>query len=214
MLAIPIFIYNPIAAQPLLLFFRGVFYRLAYLYPFPLLVGIVIAILVERTTKYRTTIWTAICALLLLIALILPTSIFRSDRFAWVPWYELKEYVVAREAIQIAPEGLMLAPYPISGAVNTLNADYPQMIARLDTTEVFLAFQGQAEDGRLRSQVDGFLQNNNSSLESFLQLLNTYPEIRSIVMRNEVYVKYNTEIITRLHFPHTQQIGGWRILWK
>jgi hypothetical protein len=214
MIFVPLFLYNPISSKVLLLLFRGVYFRFAYLFPFPLVVGVVVSVLAERRLRAYKMIWSVVCAISVGLALIVPTSIFRSDRFAWVAWYDLKEYALARELVRVAPEGLMLAPFPVSGAVATLDANYPQMLTRVDTLQVFLALQGQPADGALRSAVDGFLQDNNDSLAAFLQLLANYPEIRSIVMRNAVYLRYKPDIDSHLHSAQTQQMGGWRVFWK
>jgi hypothetical protein len=213
--AVPLFVYNPLAAKLLLVLFRGVYFRFAYLYPFPLVVGISFAAMYSLTarSKYRPLILIA-AAFMVLATFLLPSSIFRSDRFAWIQWYEYKEQVVARELVKVAPKGVMLAPFPISGAVTMLDPDYPQMLSRFDVIEPFLDLQGLQREGQLRVKVDSFLQNNNNALASLLELLRLYPEIRSVVMRNEVFVKYHAEISTRLDFLHTQQIGGWRVFWK
>jgi hypothetical protein len=213
-LAVPLFVYNSLAAKLLLVFFRGVYFRFAYLYPFPLIVGISCAAMYSWTarSKYRPLIL-FVFVLMVLATFMLPTSIFRSNRFAWMPWYEYKEQVVARELVKVAPKGVMLAPFPISGAVTMLDPDYPQMLSRFDVIEPFLDLQGLQQESRLRIAVDSFLQNNNDSLAVFLELLRIYPEIHSIVMRNEVYVKYGTAI-NELDFRNTRQLGGWRVLWK
>jgi hypothetical protein len=215
MSSVPLFVYNPLAAKLLLIPFRGVYFRFAYLYPFPLVVGVSFAALyaiTETRLKYRPLVLFA-SALMVLSTFVLPTSIFRSDRYAWMKWYDYKEQVVARELVKVAPEGVMLAPFPISGAVTMLDSDYPQMLSRFDVIEPFLDLQGLQQESQLRIVADSFLQNNNDSLASFLELLRLYPEIRSIVMRNEVYVKYGAAI-NELDFHNTQQLGGWRVLWK
>ena len=212
---VPLFVYNPLAAKLLLIPFRGVYFRFAYLYPFPLIVGVSFAALYAITDtrlKYRPLVLFA-SALMVLSTFILPTSIFHSDRYAWMKWYDYKELVVARELVKVAPEGVMLAPFPISGAVTMLDPDYPQMLSRFDVIEPFLDLQGLQQESQMRIAADSFLQDNNDSLASFLELLRLYPEIRSIVMRNEVYVKYGAAI-NELDFHNTRQLGGWRVLWK
>lgn len=218
MLFVPLFVYNPFSSQFLLLIFRGIFFRLAYLYPFPLIIGITFSAIYSAFStehvKLQGPLFLLLYSLTTIALFTLPVSVFKSPRFNLLLWYDLPEYKVARETIKLAPKGVMLAPFPISGAILTLDPDYPQMLTRWDMTRAFLEIQNKSNEANLRSNAGNFLLGYSNDIVPFFDLLKKYPEIRSIVMRKEVYIKHKTEIVTIINFSHTQQVGGWRILWK
>ena len=216
---------NPIVAQFLLKFFRGIYFRLMYVYPFPLVVGIAAGLLYERSLqwKYHKTAWALASLGFALLTFFSPSSLFGSDRYTWGNWSTYKENAAALEIISVAPHGLMIAPYPISGAVRMLDTDYEQLITRDDHMDVYLNKQGRGAEAQLRMKVSDFL--DDGKLEDypfFVRLLETYPQVNSVVFYRKIF--YRTEYAETARvlakymqsagFLHRKDLEGSVVFWK
>jgi len=79
---------NPLIAKLLLNLFRGIYFRLMYIYPFPLVIGIFSAVLYETTsqTTCGKIVWAVASFIFCGILFFSPSSLFVSDRYTWGNW--------------------------------------------------------------------------------------------------------------------------------
>jgi hypothetical protein len=215
---------NPIVAKLLLNLFRGIYFRLMYIYPFPLMIGISIATLYEKTnqTIRRKAVWAvasfAFCAILLFS----PSSLFVSDRYTWGNWSSYKENASALEIVNVAPHGLMVAPYPVSGAVRMIDTNFDQLITRDDHLDVYLNLQGRGEEAKLRMRASDFLDGKAQEYDSFVHLMELYPEVQSVVFYRKIFYRQEytetamqlVDLMPTLGFSNRKDLDDTVVFWK
>jgi hypothetical protein len=182
---------NPIIAKLLLTLFRGIYFRLMYIYPFPLVIGIFVAALYEKTSQNirNKIVWAVASFVFCAILFLSPSSLFVSDRYTWGEWSSYKENASALEIVNITPHGLMVAPYPISGAVRMIDTDFDQLITRDDHLDVYLNLQGRGDEAKLRMRASDFLDGKAQEYDSFVRLMNMYPEVQSVVFYRKIFYR-------------------------
>ena len=209
---------NPIVAPFLIrnVTTPNIYWRMFYLYPFPLLLGISIMKLFDRLTikwRLRGSILTLI---VFGVFHILPfsSSAFHSGlQFGW-PGYKLpdKPYQIAKEVIRFAPQGTMLAPPHICGIIPLLSSAYPQIRLREDGERLWFG----NEQAELRIQASDFVETGEQALfQSFKKLLE-HPTLRvqSIVMHREVFNKIEVKnVLTNYGFDSYQYTNDHVVLW-
>jgi len=215
---------NPIIAKFLLNLFRGIYFRLMYIYPFPLIIGISVAALYEITsqTTRKKIIWAmaslAFCAILFLS----PSSLFVSDRYTWGAWSSYKENESAFEIVNAAPHGLMVAPYPISGAVRMIDTDFDQLITRDDHMDVYLNLQNRGAEAKLRMRASDFLDGKAQEYDSFVRLMDMYPDVQSVVFYRKIFyrqeytetAKQLVNLMQTLGFANRKDLDDTVVFWK
>jgi hypothetical protein len=196
-----LFVLNPIVSQILLNYFKGIYFRAFYIFPFPAVVGITTAaiymLLKRRRVLYGYFWGLVICGISLASVFLLPSSILHGNAYDFGNWINDPTLVTAREIAGVAPKGIMLAPYPISGAISMSSGNYPQMLARPDLILFYLNLQNKEEDASLRLEAQKFLVGQTNDIQPIEKLLTLYPEIRSLVFYNGAYLA-NEKIIKQL----------------
>ena len=91
--------------------------------------------------------------------------------------------------MNITPHGLMVAPYPISGAVRMIDTDFDQLITRDDHLDVYLNLQGRGDEAKLRMRASDFLDGKAQEYDSFVRLMNMYPEVQSVVFYRKIFYR-------------------------
>jgi len=192
---------NPLVAPIYLNYFKGIYFRFFYIFPFPLVVGLVVvyalSIAEQRFPRFQKIFSASVAMIFLVIALILPTSIFRLDTYARGNVLQDRDFVRANALIQYVPKGVMLAPYPLSGAIQTLDGNYPQIVNRSDIILYYLSIKTQS-DGELRMRAGDFAAGKHDDPAALFDLLRNYPEIRSIVFYQRAYTQIRSEILRPL----------------
>lgn len=182
---------NPWTAGFLLQYLRGIYYRLFYVLPFPISLGLAVAFLYrrleDRNWRPRFVATAAACAAAAVLPFLIPVSVLRLPLYAWGNTLYSGDLVRAAQITQTVPPGPMLAAYPLSGAVTMLDSDIPQMLTRPDLLDFYLRRQGDPTDAFLRSRSQLFLDGDATAMDSVDELLRRYPEIRSIVLDRQVY---------------------------
>jgi hypothetical protein len=215
---------NPIIAKLLLNLFRGIYFRLMYIYPFPLVIGIFIAGLYEITSQnvQKKIVWVvasfAFCAILFLS----PSSLFVSDRYTWGNWSSYKENASAFEIVNVAPHGLMVAPYPTSGAVRMMDTGFDQLITRDDHLDVYLNLQGRGDEAKLRMRASDFLDGKAQEYDSFVRLMDMYPEVQSVVFYRKIFYRQEyaetarqlANLMQTLGFANRKDLDDTVVYWK
>ncbi len=214
---------NPFSAQLLLQIFRGIYFRLFYLVFHPLIAGVVAASLVGseivlQGARGRRTALAAILCVALAPALFSRTSMLLSPRYLYGNWTPTDDYTAAQKIVAITPEGLMLAPYPLSGAVRMMSSNDPQLVARDDILSIYLGFQGRAAEAKLRLDANEFLLGNTANFPAFAAVLDRYPETRSIVFSKIglawVHSPALEAFLTSRGFSHHEAVEKYIVYWR
>jgi hypothetical protein len=181
------------------------YWRLFYLYPFPLVVGLAGAALWLRLetlrSKQRCIISGVVVALFLLAHLPLSSSsVFRRRVHGLktglgIPRYKVQDLALARKVLALAPPaGTMLATPNVSFAIPMLSAQYPQMLIRTDGILMWMAQHNAKEEAIHRIRASNLLAGKSSreGIDSLVWLIHRYPQIRSIVANRDVVEAYNS----------------------
>ncbi len=219
-------VFNPWVASGLLYYFRAIYYRLFYVFPFPLVIGVAFSSLFGMTAglrpSWKSLLWICTGAGVWALLFWLPSSIFRGSAYASGPTYRDEEMTMAREALNVLPKDVMLAPYPLSGAINMLDSRSAQLLTRGDILEFYLNPRGQEFDARLRMDANEFLTGDPGEDEAFMQMIDRYPEIRSVVFyrkfiqRREYSSVMETvgQFLRRAGFGHSRHTADLLMFWK
>ncbi len=192
-----ILILNPLAAKFFLIYFTGVYFRFFYIFPFPLVVGLTMAFagfsLKQYSPNIRNLYTVSVTLAFLIFLFILPTSIFRLGNYGFGNVMTDREFIQANRIVSLAPKGVMLAPYPLSGAIQMLDGNFPQLIHRDDIIRYYLTVYDQA-DGELRVRAGAFAAGDNNDFNALLELVSHYPELHSIILNKQAYNRFKTQI--------------------
>jgi len=202
---------NPLVSPILIKYVTSpnIYWRLFYLYPFPLVVGLSAAGLALRlenkSPKWRRIIFGTVTALLL--AAHLPassSSVFRHGpritRLS-VPRYKAVNLHQARKVLALAPPpGTMLAMPAVSHSLPMLSSKYPQMRIRTDGILLWLDQRGRKYEAIHRIKASEFLGGRTSKegLNSLVWVIHRYPQIRSVVADRRVAHSNNSYLFRLL----------------
>jgi hypothetical protein len=177
----------------------NIYWRLFYLLPFPLVIGLsgaaVSARLENKSPKWRRIVFGTVTALLL--AAHLPpssSSIFRRGPRATklgMPRYKVQEVYFEQTRKLLAlnlPAGPMLAIPAISITLPTLTSKYPQIFYTVTNLLLWMELDDRKTEGRHRIAASRFLggQISKKGLESLVWVIRHNPQIRSIVADRRV----------------------------
>jgi chromate transport protein ChrA len=200
------------------------YWRLFFIYPFPLTLGISASSAFTRmqglAASWRIGAVSLVCAALLAGNLLLPgASIFQGrDVSVGRPGYKIPplDLTHAQQVIAIAPEGPMLAPRDLAGLVVMLDSNDPQLRIRDSAERAWFSERGQLDEAELRISASNYLQGGaDERLKSLQQLLQEYPEIRSVVARAAVYKQPQLQsLLAQFGFTHSRSAAGYVIAWR
>jgi hypothetical protein len=197
---------NPLISPVMIKYITSpnIYWRLFYLLPLPLVVGLSGAGLVLRLENKSPKLRRIIVAvtIVLLLAAHVPTSstsVFRKDTKLGIPRYKVQGLSLAREVLKLKPPpGTMLAMPYVSSALPMLSAEHPQMISRADGIGIwmYMSQRGPQSEARLRIRASHFLGGKMKKAypESFVLLVRRYPQIRSVVARRYVAEANNRQL--------------------
>ncbi len=167
------------------------YWRLFYLLPFPLAIGLAGACLAERThvgASWRGNAVAATIVALMIAAHIpaRPTSMFRRGMPIGIGFNpEADALLVARGLIDASPPGPMLAPSTTGGRVTLLSGNRPQICTREYALALWFTSRGERAEAALRRDASDFLRTRRPvhGLNSVMELLRRHPRIQSVVAR-------------------------------
>jgi len=183
----------------------NLYWRVFYLLPFPLVIGLsgaaLVSLLRNRRTIWRVLIPATVTALLLLAHL--PDSspsVFRGDpskpprtTLLRMPGYKIAKLSVTRKVLDVSPpDGVMLAPWWISGTAAVLTAKHKHICYRRDGMLLWFEGEGRTTEAKRRTIASQFLggeatrESRRGGLNSVAWLLERYPKITCIVARDTV----------------------------
>jgi hypothetical protein len=225
-IAVAVLYLNPLIAPIIIRYLASpnIYWRLFYICPFPLVLGISVAHLIKELKKLAKEAQFAVAVLtfvLLVGAHFVPfsTSVFRyNTTFRIPPGYKLPMELVnvAQEIISQTPEGTMLAPPGLSGVIPMLSSKHPQVRIRTDGVLLWLANCGIPEVAAIRIRASEFVRGDVSRFPEFRGFLNTEGEIiRSIVMHRESTRVENVQALLETYqFIHQRTVGDYVVVWR
>ncbi len=218
---------NPLTAPLLITYVTSpnIYWRLFYIYPFPLVLVITFSTLAKFLQTQRT--WIKRGSFILLSGVLLLSfrsnlflSIFRytPSQFYFPPGYKLpsNEITLAKEIISRSPEGPMLAPPEISGLIPIFSSQHPQLIIRSEEVSLWLSacnLPDQIAENRLGAA--SFIGGDPEGFQEFQEFL----EIESVYTRSIIIADdLNNDTVKRLlnFYGYTNQnvLNSYRIYWK
>lgn len=213
---------NPITSSFLIehITSANVYWRMFYVYPFPLVVGILSSAVFTQTRRLSPTKQFSLAlftSIILLGAICLsPTSVFRQQSIhVGAPTYKLpiNAFKQAKEITAIAPAGVMLAPAPIGGLIAIIDSRFPQIRIREDAELTWL----HKNDANLRIAASDYVGGQGNDLLSFQGLISLYNNnIHSIVIQKIVLNK-NIDcknLLIMFGFTNQKDIGEYVVFWK
>ncbi|MBI9047143.1 MAG: hypothetical protein JEZ06_21835 [Anaerolineaceae bacterium] len=227
-IAVSILYINPLLAPIIIKYLTSpnIYWRLFYIYPFPLVMGISIIYLIKkmRAKKRNTQIIISLLTVMMFIgAYFVPfsTSTFRySDTSIRIPpGYKLSvgNMQAAEGIIKIAPEGTMLAPPEISGVIPMLSSKHPQVSIWGDGVRLWLGNCGLSPHvASKRIAATEFIGGDQSNYSEFQDFLNTEGEIiDSIVMLRTIIESEDVKTQLAIHdFKHQSTVENYIVLWR
>jgi hypothetical protein len=189
---------NPVIADVLMEYVAppNIYWRLSYLLPFPLCIGLSGAALFDRFGGSR--IWLiGLLAIAILsgFAHTIPgtSSIFQNGTRVGLG-YQLKHRRLAHvlEIVETAPRGTMMAPWPIGNLVILASGHHAQMAVRPDG----LALWFPASEAEARLAASDFLATGAGGRHGLVTLIDLVAEsadVRSVVVRSAVARRYDVE---------------------
>ncbi|MDN5835917.1 MAG: hypothetical protein L0H12_01040 [Nitrosospira sp.] len=214
---------NPIVAPFLIKYLTtpNIYWRLFYVYPFPLLLGLTGARLFEYTERFSKPVRVALISgtvSMLFIAHFVPftTSVlYLRTEFAW-PGKKLQAFQQrAAEVIAVAPPGPMLAPMPLNGIVTMLSGNYPQMRVFNEADRVWFGERGMHSEIDKRICASEFVKDGKPDCLSEFQALLEYDNLRSVVIAK--HVALDPQIQAGLNdngFIHHRELDELLVYWK
>ena len=222
---ITLFFLNPVVAQPLIKYVTtpNVYWRMFYLYPFLLNVGIIGAVLSSRSQKYISRNIQTGCATLLFIGSIviyLLSFNYTPGSWGW-PKYKLSLTALetARQIDAIAPVGAMLAPPEISRLMTMISGEYPQIVAGMPTNDSVLQWMsayGREDEVEIRVKASEFVDGDITALNAFKTLLGN-TDVKVIVIEKSIFETPAVNIILQAHdYINVEYIhgGNYAIIWR
>ena len=212
---------NPISATFLIRYVTSAnaYWRLFYIYPFPIMAGMIAATLYKHLSygwpAKRLAVVLATSILLVGFLFLSPTSVFYQQDLGR-PTYKLLLHNLrqATTITQITPAGVMLAPESIAGIVAMLDARFPQIRVRIDAERTWLP---SLEEANARIAASDYLDGKGGDFSDLQTIVKLYGNtIRSIVINNQVVDK-NPEIVDFLHahqFTNQRATDEYTIFWE
>jgi len=153
---------------------ENIYWRLFYLLPFPLIIGVACARELDRlpasVSKGRIT-----CGLFVMLSAAVffcPTSVLRKDNRSYLgaPGWTLDEEASnARKALLLAADGVVLAPIPMAQDMAIFSASHQQIVTRTDLmTE---AFFGKPDELAMRSRVASFIGGQGGNFQDLVHIV-------------------------------------------
>lgn len=197
------------------------YWRLFYLYPFPLVCGISIAFFIEKmravSLLQRVIVFFLVSGSILYSFVYPPRfSSLTTNACIGRPSYKLDTNLLndARAIVQYAPQGTMIAPWDLSGIIAMLDSRFPQMTMRSFNTEIFLSLQGLAYLAKHRNKAADLLSGKNEDIMNLIIVLEQDKPV-SIVMAYSVSEYAGiSQILKKYQYLQSKRFGEFVLFWK
>lgn len=212
---------NPLSASFLIphVTSANAYWRMFYIYPFPIMTGIIAATLFTHlnhgSLAKRVAVVLTTGILLVGLLFLSPTSVFYHQDLGR-PTYKLilHKWRQATAITQVTPAGVMLAPEPIAGIVAMLDARFPQIRVRMDAERTWLP---SLEEANVRIAAAEYIDGKGGDFSALQTVVKLYGNtIHSIVINKQV-VNKNPEIVDFLNahkFTNQHATDEYIIFWE
>ncbi len=199
----------------------NMYWRMFYLYPFPVTAAVVGAVVFKKLGERIT--WrarSAVVALLLFLAVGHYVAHFHSlGQIHW-PGYKLPAGALqdAQAVVSVAPEGVMLAPEDLYGIIPMLESGHPQIRTRSDGQHFWIP---ESEDRRIRLNASRFVGRHRGvddprrrEYDDFRLLLDRHsPDV--IVLNATLLEAFETaSAIIENGYTNQRNAGEYTVVWK
>ena len=215
---------NPIIAPFIIKYLTtpNIYWRLFYIYPMPLLVGLAGAKLFEYTSRFSKPARSALISgtvFMLFISHFVPftTSVlYLRTEFGW-PRYKMPPAIERRatEVIAVAPPGPMLAPLPLGGVIAMLSANYPQMRVFNEPERVWFEERGMGSEIDKRICASEFVNGDKPDCLPMFQALLEHSNLRSVVIAKSAAL--DSQVLSVLNengFMNHREVDDLLVYWK
>lgn len=215
---------NPIVAPFIIKYLTtpNIYWRLFYIYPFPLLLGMTGAKLFEYTSRFSKPVRSGLISgmiFMLFISHFVPftTSVlYLRTEFGW-PRYKMPVEVEKQAVALIAatPPGPMLAPLPLGGVIAMLSSKYPQMRIFNEAERVWFGERGMGDEMDRRICASDFLTGDEPDCFPAFQALLGYTNLRSVVIAKSATL--DSQVSSALNengFTNHREVNDLLVYWK
>jgi hypothetical protein len=182
---------NPIVSPFIIKYLTtpNIYWRLFYIYPFPLLLGLTGAKIFEYTSRFSMPVRSGLISGMIFILVTshfvpFTTSVlYLRTEFGW-PRYKMPPEVEKQAValIAVTPSGPMLAPLPLGGVIAMLSSKYPQMRIFNEAERVWFGKRGMGDEMDRRICASDFLTDDEPDCFPEFQALLGYTNLRSVVI--------------------------------
>lgn len=215
---------NPIVAPFIIKYLTtpNIYWRMFYIYPLVLLLGLTGAMLFEYSGKFTRPARTALIASMigiLVIAHVVPftTSVlYLRTEFGW-PRYKMPAAIESRasQISRIAPPGPMLAPLPLGGVIAMMSSSYPQMRVFDEPERAWFGKRGMDAEIEMRICASTFVNGDQSDCLPAFQAVAGYDNLRSIVIARSVAADSHVQrILEQNGYVHREAVDDLLVYWR
>jgi hypothetical protein len=223
-LAVIVLFLNPIVAPYIIKYLTtpNIYWRLFYIYPLPLLLGLTGARLFENISGFSRPARTRLIggtAVALFISHFVPftTSVlYLRTEFGW-PRYKMPQPIEeqARGIISAVPAGPMLAPLPLNGAIAMLSGSYPQMRIFNEADRVWFGERGMSAEIDKRICASEFANGDKPDCLPAFRALLADSNLRSVVIAKNIAPDSRVQsILNKNGFENYKEVGDLMVYWK
>ena len=217
---------NPWVASLLMRYITSsnVYWRLFFIFPFPLTIGIVAAILVERASRTHKIFQIAGSFVVALI-LISPhfvsnsSSVLNTTEIRIPPTFHklpIESFGFVNQIVSTIPDGSMLTPRELSGIIPMVSSKHPQVVIKSKEVTLWLGECGKDDLAELRLASAAFVGGDIDSLSYFQEYLEVEGKtLTSIVLARRVLTPTSVKgDLLKYMFVNSKQIGPYNVFWK
>ena len=200
---------NPLVAPTIIRFVTtpNAYWRLFYVFPFPLTIAIGVASLLDTKdpllTGKRRLAPVALLAVAASMGLVfrMATDSRESSVSIGPPAYKLplRSLAIARQALIRLPPGMMLAPSEIAGITAMLNSEYPQLRIREDAVRLWLSETGRPNDAEIRIGASDFVGGQSGDFLALAAILGRYSELQSVIVKQDILADSEVDELLSIH---------------
>ncbi len=223
-LAVIVLFLNPIVAPYVIKYLTtpNIYWRLFYIYPLPLLLGLTGARLFENISSFSRPARTGLIAgtaVALFISHFLPftTSVlYLRTEFGW-PRYKMPQAIEeqATGIISAVPAGPMLAPLPLNGAIVMLSGSYPQKRIFNEADRLWFGERGMSAEIDKRICASEFVNGDKPECLPAFRALLADSNLRSVVIAKSIARDSHVQsILNKNGFENYKEVGDLLAYWK
>lgn len=216
---------NPIVAPFVIKYLTtpNIYWRMFYIYPLVLLLGLTGAMLFEYSGKFSRQVRAALIVStigILVISHVVPftTSVlYLRTEFGW-PRYKMPHAIRRQAAAIIAaapPPGPMLAPLPLGGVIAMMSSSYPQMRVFDEPERAWFGERGMNAEIEKRICASEFVNGGRPDCLSAFQTVAEHNDLRSVVITQSMAADPQVQrILEDNGYVHHEAVDDLLVYWR